>query len=79
MNDRLLLTLEELIEELPTEAKHVCPVNGCKMPTGPQAAIFTGIYEGILYWQCPVCSGTWHRWPPHHPLRRFAAPFVGRE
>lgn len=79
MNDRLLLSMEDLIDELPTPSRHWCPVNNCRMQTGPQAAIFPGIYEGILYWQCPVCAGCWHRWPPQHPLRSFAAPFVGRE
>lgn len=23
-----------------------------------------GIYDGILYWQCPFCGGRWHRFEP---------------
>lgn len=23
-----------------------------------------GIYDGILYWSCPFCGGTWHRFEP---------------
>jgi hypothetical protein len=22
-----------------------------------------GVYDGVLYWQCPECGGKWHRWP----------------
>jgi hypothetical protein len=28
-----------------------------------------GIYDGGLFYQCPDCSGTWHRWPEGDPLR----------
>lgn len=73
------MSLEDLIDELPTPAKHWCPVNGCKMITGPQAAILRGVYDGILHWVCSVCGATWHRWPPGHPLRKVAAVFVGHE
>lgn len=24
----------------------------------------TGIYDGVLFWQCPFCDGRWHRWQP---------------
>lgn len=22
-----------------------------------------GVYDGVLYWQCPDCDGMWNRWP----------------
>jgi len=22
-----------------------------------------GVYDGVLFWLCPDCDGTWHRWP----------------
>lgn len=34
------------------------------------------IYDGILYWGCPDCGGTWHRWPEGSRMRRFAEIFV---
>ena len=21
-----------------------------------------GVYDGVLFWQCPFCGGRWHRW-----------------
>jgi hypothetical protein len=35
-----------------------------------------GVYDGILYWMCPDCSGTWHRWPEGHHLRIRAQGYV---
>lgn len=26
--------------------------------------VVPGVYDGALYWQCPFCEGTWHRWAP---------------
>lgn len=23
----------------------------------------SGVYDGVLFYLCPVCDGTWHRWP----------------
>lgn len=23
-----------------------------------------GVYDGVLFWQCPFCNGRWHRWKP---------------
>jgi hypothetical protein len=34
------------------------------------------IYDGMLYYRCPDCSGAWHRFPEGHPLRAKAEPFV---
>lgn len=35
-----------------------------------------GVYDGVLYWACPDCGGTWHRWPEGHHLRRRAQPWI---
>lgn len=35
-----------------------------------------GVYDGVLYWKCPDCDGTWHRWPEGHALRERAQPYV---
>lgn len=31
-----------------------------------------GVYDGHLFWMCPVCDGTWHNWPKGHRLRAAA-------
>lgn len=31
-----------------------------------------GVYDGVLYWMCPDCRGTWHRWPRDSRLYRAA-------
>lgn len=33
-------------------------------------------YDGILFWSCPDCGGTWHRWPEGHHLRVIAARYM---
>lgn len=35
------------------------------------------IYDGILYWKCPDCGGTWHRWPEGTRQHTVAVPYVG--
>lgn len=39
-----------------------------------------GIYDGVLYWQCPDCGGRWHRFAADQPyyarLRQRAEPYV---
>lgn len=35
-----------------------------------------GIYDGILYWQCPMCGHKWHRFPSDHRLTVIAERFV---
>lgn len=35
-----------------------------------------GMYDGILYWQCPTCGGRWHRFGEGHPLRERADRYV---
>lgn len=35
-----------------------------------------GVYDGVLYWQCPDCGGKWHRWPEGHPYRAQAERYV---
>lgn len=35
-----------------------------------------GVYDGVLYWQCPDCGGRWHRWPESHRLHARACEYV---
>ncbi len=35
-----------------------------------------GVYDGVLYWQCPDCGGRWHRWPPGDRLHGRAEQYV---
>lgn len=35
-----------------------------------------GVYDGVLYWQCPDCGGKWHRFPEGHYIRQRAEPYV---
>lgn len=35
-----------------------------------------GLYDGVLFWACPDCGGTWHRFPEGNPYRRRAEPYV---
>ena len=37
-----------------------------------------GAYDGILYWQCPDCGGTWHRWPEGAYQHARAVQYVNR-
>jgi hypothetical protein len=32
-----------------------------------------GVYDGVLYWSCPDCGGTWHRWDAERYERRHSA------
>lgn len=38
-----------------------------------------GVYDGVLYWACPDCGGTWHRWPEDHHLRARAEKHMPSE
>jgi hypothetical protein len=47
-------------EEIPEDQRHE---GG---PTHGSNAIGVevwGAYDGVLYWMCPACLGTWLRWP----------------
>ncbi|NUQ98275.1 MAG: hypothetical protein HOY79_17585 [Streptomyces sp.] len=35
------------------------------------------VYDGVLFWRCPDCGGTWHAWPEGHPRRAAAERYVG--
>lgn len=34
-----------------------------------------GLYDGILFWRCPDCRGSWHRWTDP-VMRARAAPYI---
>lgn len=35
-----------------------------------------GVYDGVLYWQCPDCGHCWHRWDEGHPRRGIAERYM---
>ena len=35
-----------------------------------------GVYDGVLYYECPDCGGRWHRFPVGHYLRERAEAYV---
>jgi hypothetical protein len=35
-----------------------------------------GLYDGVLFWQCPDCEGRWHRWSKGDALWHRAEPYV---
>lgn len=36
-----------------------------------------GVYDGALYWRCPYCQKSWHRWPEETWQHKAAKEFVG--
>jgi hypothetical protein len=36
----------------------------------------SGVYDGILFWECPDCKGRWHRFPEGHPYRYKADIYI---
>lgn len=36
----------------------------------------TGVYDGGLYFECPLCGYRRHRWPEGSRLRDVARPYV---
>ena len=36
-----------------------------------------GVYDGVLFWQCPDCDHRWHRFPEGDRLRARAAQIIG--
>lgn len=36
----------------------------------------SAVYDGVLYWRCPDCGGSWHRWPEGHRLRERAQEYI---
>lgn len=35
-----------------------------------------GVYDGVLYWQCPDCGWRWHRWTNMPSMMAKAEPYV---
>lgn len=38
--------------------------------------VVRGIFDGVLYWQCPDCGHRWHRFPVGDYRRAAAEPYV---
>ncbi len=38
-----------------------------------------GVYDGVLFYRCPDCGGSWHRWSAkdHPRMYEKAAKYVG--
>lgn len=36
-----------------------------------------GVYDGILFWQCPDCGYRWHRWADKR-MRSWAEPYLAK-
>ncbi len=34
-----------------------------------------GVYDGVLFWQCPDCGGRWQRWSEHDMMAK-AQPYI---
>jgi rubredoxin len=37
-----------------------------------------GVYDGILYWQCPDCGGNWPRFAEGHPRHAIALELIAK-
>lgn len=35
-----------------------------------------GVYDGVLFWQCPACDGRWHHFQPGSRLFERAEEYV---
>jgi hypothetical protein len=40
--------------------------------------VLPGVYDGVLYWECPWCRAVRHRWPEGSELRARAELHSGR-
>jgi len=38
--------------------------------------VIRGVYDGVLFWQCPDCGGRWYRFPLTDRLTKVAYPYV---
>jgi hypothetical protein len=63
--------------------KDVCPLCGADFRYGETGQFsrrigveFQGVYDGILFWQCPDCDGRWHRFPEESPLYELANYYI---
>lgn len=36
-----------------------------------------GVYDGVLFWECPFCQGRWHRFKPGDRLYERAVQLIG--
>lgn len=38
-----------------------------------------GVYDGVLYWQCPDCEGAWQRFPKGDVRHTAAMPYIDHQ
>lgn len=63
--------------------KEMCPLCGADFAYGETGKYsrmigveIQGVFDGILFWQCPDCDGRWHRFPETSPLREIANRYI---
>lgn len=49
--------------EIPDEDQHYFGVKYLSTVVGVE---IRGVYDGVAYWQCPVCGYAFHRFDPDH-------------
>lgn len=49
-----------------------CPHCNADLHNGRAIGVeIRGVYDGVLFWRCPDCGGSWHRWSPVNSLRLY--------
>jgi hypothetical protein len=63
--------------------RETCPIceKSQRDPQHPEYYVTIGmehpdLYDGVLYYKCPFCRSTWHRWEEGDPLRELAKPYI---
>lgn len=57
-----------------------CPHCAADLHNGRAIGVeIRGVYDGVLFWGCPDCGGSWHRWSPDDwpRLHEAAVWYVG--
>lgn len=64
--------------------KDLCPLCGADFAYGETGQYsrkigveIQGVYDGVLFWQCPDCEGRWHRFSETHYLYERAVRYIG--
>lgn len=57
-----------------------CQVDLRKNGAGPASraieVVIRGVYDRVLFLECPDCGGRWHRLPEGHALRAKAEQYI---
>jgi len=52
-----------------------CAKCGRRSPWGVEVR---GVYDGVLYWECPACQHAWSRWPEGSPMHKKAVEMIDK-